>query len=154
MNNIIPADCNIKPHEKVLANIVDELNKGLYLYEYKKPDPRLMELFVIGNNYSFEMFVRFVKDSDNTNQIRDNYYQVLIGHGFLSTLKHYIIDNNPIEDLEVLTELNDKRFDAWPPMYQRKVRERTIKIYEDWSFPYTDNDYFSKTYLDVFNNML
>ena len=79
MNNIIPADCNVKPRERVLANIIDELNKGLYIYEFKKPDPRLMELFVIGNHYSFEMFVRFAKDSDTTDQIRDNYYQVLIG---------------------------------------------------------------------------
>ena len=71
----------------------------------------------------------------------------------IETIVKYIIEDQPIDGLEMMTEYNGKRYSELPRHLQRKIEETYIDIYEDLSFYKTDDDRVTTIYCEILHNL-
>ena len=149
MNTI---DIDLKVRQITINDIIKAITDNRIKYDNSvDSDCRLIELLVL----HIPLFPIVVRYNESLNiSITDNFsalgYDIYNGHGLIKTIKDYIINNIPITNFSILTELNGKSFSELPLYYQRRIKESVINVY-------IDNSYFVKNdtkFIQYYNRVL
>ena len=65
----------------------------------------------------------------NVNWIVNTNWKVVRGHKLFSTIKKYIIDDEPFSNLVIFNEYNGKRFSELQGGYKRRILETNVTIF-------------------------
>ena len=120
-------DLNFNIKEFSVNDIISLLNNNQIKYENNgNVDSSILE-FIALNTPLYPLLVKY----DNSKSTDKLSYKIFKGNGILRTLKYYIIDDIPITDFFILTELNGRKFSEFPMQYQRRIKERFLTMYID-----------------------
>lgn len=152
---MFPVDTDVRCTQTNIADLIKKLKEGTIIYiEFGTVDARFFELcwshlkldpLIVRSKPSLD------KQLDENHTLRG--LEVYRGHGLIETIVKYIIEDQPIDGLEMLTEYNGKRYSEIPRRLQRKIEETYIDIYEDLSFYDTDDDRVTTSYCEILHNL-
>lgn len=155
---INPKDLFFRTNITTIKDILYALKENRFNYDKNiyngNIDSQILEALLLNFPLS-QIIVRYDHSLDIP--IDDSYiaigYKVFQGHGLLRTLKYFVLDDMPIHDFTILTELNNKRFSEFPLSYQRRIKERTITFYVEDTYPMTDNELVVQKYIRILKSM-
>ena len=120
-------DINFNIKEFSVKDIITLLNNNQIKYENNgNADSHILEFMAL-NTPLYPLIVKY----DNSKSTDKLSYKIFKGNGIIRTLKYYIIDDIPITDFFILTELNGRKFSEFPMQYQRRIKERFLTMYID-----------------------
>jgi len=152
---MFPVDVDVRCTQSYIGDLIKKLKEGTIIYiEFGTVDARLFEL--CWSHLKLDPLIVRAKPSLDK-QLDENHtssgLEVYRGHGLIETIVKYIIEDQPIDGLEMMTEYNGKRYSEIPRHLQRKIEETYIDIYEDLSFYKTDDDRVTTTYCEILHNL-
>lgn len=131
-----------------INQILDKLQDGLFDYEEDGYANSHIVEFMMLDTKMIPLLLRPTPKKDiwvNAHTSKSS-YKVYEGHGLLRALRHFIIDDAPIYDFKVLTELNGKQYSELDESYKKKVKQTLITLYIDNSYWGKDNEQITKAY--------
>lgn len=150
---MFPVDVDVRRTQIYIRDLIKKLKEGTIIYiEFGTVDARFFEL--CWSHLRFDPLIIRAKPSlelDKNHTSRG--LEVYRGHGLIETIVTYIIEDQLIDGLEMMTEYNGKRYSEIPRLLQRKIEETYIDIYEDLSFYKTDDDRVTTTYCEILHNL-
>lgn len=152
---MFPVDVDVRHTQSCIGNLIKKLKEGTIIYiEFGTVDARLFEL--CWSHLKLDPLIVRAKPSLDK-QLDENHtsngLEVYRGHGLIETIVKYIIEDQPIDGLEMMTEYNGKRYSEIPRNLQRRIEETNIDIYEDLSFYKTDDDRVTTSYCEILHNL-
>lgn len=126
-----------------VSQIVDKLRSNELKFNMNgKVEPSLIELLM--QHSMVDAIVAKTLPNDEGMKIFN-------GFTLLRTLNYYIIENNPLENLQWLPDFEEFLFSDLPRSYQRRVEESDIDVYLDDSLD-PDNEELIERYANTLNN--
>ena len=150
---MFPVDVDVRCTQIYVIDPIKKLKEGTIIYiEFGTVDARFFEL--CWSHLKLDPLIIRAKPSlelDENHTSRG--LEVYRGHGLIETIVTYIIEDQPIDGLEMMTEYNGKRYSEIPRHLQRKIEETYIDIYEDLSFYKTNDNRVTTTYCEILHNL-
>lgn len=152
---MFPVDIDVRHTQTYISELIKKLKEGTITYlEFDTADARFFEL--CWSHLKLDpIIVRskpFLDLHLDENHVSRG-LEVYRGHGLFETIVKYMIEDQPIEGLEMMTEYNGKRYSEIPRHLQRKIEETCVDIYEDLSFYKTDDDRVTTSYCEILHNL-